>query len=911
MKNQRPRITIALFCFFAVVLCITAQNINNPVLPGVADAGVIKFNGKYYIGGVYTNGDFYSSTDLVNWSGPFHVVDMDNEWTAGTRAGNNQIHANDMIYLNGTFHLYWSVNHWGKDKHIVHIAHAESDDILGPYHEPEKDQWMDSRIDPQVFKDDDGKLYMYMVRFTDGNTIWVRPMKDPRTFDGHPSYLFASLPGTWETMDSRVEEGPWVIKYRGKYYMMYNANHTGTEWGNYQLGVAEADSPLSFNHGSKYPYPLLLSNQTVLEEKYTDVLRFGETYMPEFNYTTSQPQGNWHSIDYNDASWQQGKGGFASDLIEGSTTRYQGTVWDSPAIYLRKTFSINPAETGNLALRVMHDGDTRVYLNGTEIYKKTGADYALYNLNKKDCAALKKGKNVLSIESKKGRRNYINVSLFDIKDETADDILFSPGQPNILRGPNGFEWWLVYMANKNQEKRSQYINRIYFHHKTMHADGITASHTKGYYPEPTKATYSCTQAFSLESGSQKLFTQESAPATSYLFEAGVKTSSTAGVIAWWSDENNWIKVGLNATGDWHVQQNTNGKITTQTHALPSDFRFGVYHKLTVERNVTDFFIRIDDQPAPGTQPVLKTNLTQEGIPGVFSEKGKSTFDGLLHTIGWDEFDHNITAWGNTIAGGQQQGTSEIGQQGLTTSSPLFKAFKGDVLSQYEFSLQVTNEVESGKVGAYPVYINKDNHVCVYLDFTKQHLVIEQTERGKTTTTETFSLADWKTQYADIKYTDFIEKGYTFRYPVWIDGIRLNRLASGETDVFINNMFDKLSVEYKKDGKWIAVPVSQTKIAEHPMYNEAVFARAIKTDALRFINKDPKDERVYIYKIRTKELFKTSYNLRFVKKEGQLYVFADGNLVTRMKINSVPSQVGLYAEDATASFNGIMMYHIPE
>ena len=45
---------------FAFACCgsLFAQIIQNPVLPGVADAGVMKYNGKYYIGGVRTNGDF-------------------------------------------------------------------------------------------------------------------------------------------------------------------------------------------------------------------------------------------------------------------------------------------------------------------------------------------------------------------------------------------------------------------------------------------------------------------------------------------------------------------------------------------------------------------------------------------------------------------------------------------------------------------------------------------------------------------------------------------------------------------------------------------------------------------------------------------------------------------------------------
>lgn len=297
---------ILIFCAFACCGTLFAQNIQNPVLPGVADAGVMKYNGKYYIGGVFTNGDFYVSDDLVHWGKPVHVVTMDNGWSKGSGAGNEQIHANDMFCLNGDFHLYWSVNYWGKDKHAVHIVHAQSKNVLGPYIEPDKKTWMDNRIDPKVFKDDDGQLYMYMVRFTDGNTIWGRKMKNPAEFAGEPVCLFASLPDTWETMDNRVAEGPWVMKYRDRYYLMYNANHTSTEWGNYQLGVAEADSPLSFQNGNKYSYPVVNSNQILLEENYVDLLRYGITYEPLFDYTESYSgQIDWNFVPMSLTDYRQ------------------------------------------------------------------------------------------------------------------------------------------------------------------------------------------------------------------------------------------------------------------------------------------------------------------------------------------------------------------------------------------------------------------------------------------------------------------------------------------------------------------------------------------------------------------------------------------------------------------------------
>ena len=61
-----------------------------------------------------------------------------------------------------------------------------------------------------------------MVKFTDGNTIWVRPMKDPSTFSGEPVYLFSSLPNTWETLDNRVEDEPSDALAIGSLYVAFS-----------------------------------------------------------------------------------------------------------------------------------------------------------------------------------------------------------------------------------------------------------------------------------------------------------------------------------------------------------------------------------------------------------------------------------------------------------------------------------------------------------------------------------------------------------------------------------------------------------------------------------------------------------------------------------------------------------------
>ena len=865
---------------FAFACCgsLFAQNIQNPVLPGVADAGVMKYNGKYYIGGVRTNGDFYVSDDLVHWGKPIHVVSMDNDWTRGSGAGDDQIHANDMFYLNGDFHLYWSVNYWGKDKHAVHIVHAQSKDVLGAYTEPNKKTWMDNRIDPKIFRDDDGQLYMYMVRFTDGNTIWGRKMKNPAEFAGEPVCQFASLPDTWETMDNRVAEGPWVMKYRDRYYMMYNANHTSTEWGNYQLGVAEADSPLGFQNGNKYSYPVVGCNQTQLEEKQVDLLRYGRTYEPLFAYTESKPGSDWTKATYDDSGWAKGETGLSSREVKGSTTRHLGTLWNTPSLWLRKTFSAG-SETGNLALRVAHDGDTRIYLNGTLVYEKQGRDYCIVNLDKKLRAALKEGTNLLAVETNKGRSQFFDVSLFDMKDGIADDILMTPGQPNILRGPNGFEWWLIYMANKNNEHRGQYINRVQFFDKTLFVDGITSPRTMGYHPEPSMPTF----AGKGETASFGVL-QQVQPSVAYLFETGVKTEGGAGVIAWWKDADNCAYVGLDAENrSWYLRTLVGGKENKESYALPEDFRWGVYHHLRIERNGGCLKIWLDEIPTPGKHVFAEALPTEEaGVPGVFDETKSALFEGATYTIGFDDVHFQLS------------GNEEL--------------LKGDFLNDYEFSFQLSGLSGQDKAGSYPVYVDKDNYVKAQFDGITRMLEVTAVKKGKTAWKKEFPLGCLQTLYPDVKYTDFIEKGYRFAAPAWLDTIYLNRHEAGNKSEFVDDMFGKFDIEYLNGGEWHPIENKDRGIAEHPAYNYCTFT-PVKAEGIRFINKEAEDLERHIYKIGVHELWKESYNFRAVRRADKLYLFVDGRELGALDIRYPASRIGFCSEGGSPVYSGTLYYHV--
>ncbi len=225
----------------------------NPVLPGVADAGVLRFNGRYYLMGVGTAGGVFVSDDLILWTGPRHVFSMDNDWARDGAAADANIHACDISLVNGRFNLYWSVN-CGP---LREIGRAVSDEVLGPYKEPERAHPFDGRIDPNLFVDDDGAAYFYTVKFDPGNQIWGQRMSGPDKLTGTPTALLAPVPGTWELKDEPVNEGPFVRRYRGNCYMLYNANHTALHYGNYAMGCAVAKNPLEFANACKYPYPVL------------------------------------------------------------------------------------------------------------------------------------------------------------------------------------------------------------------------------------------------------------------------------------------------------------------------------------------------------------------------------------------------------------------------------------------------------------------------------------------------------------------------------------------------------------------------------------------------------------------------------------------------------------------------------
>lgn len=203
----------------------------NPVIEG-ADPFVLKHNGKYYHYATSAPDGFivHSSDDLAEWKNEGYCLK-----TGENVMGDKFFWAPEIIFAENKFYMVYVANE--------HLAVAEADKPTGPF-KCVKNTWLSERnaIDGSFFVDDDGKIYLYYVRFDGGNVIYGAPMSDFTTLceDKEKELLRAAEP--WETRLGNVAEGPFMLKHKGKYYLTYTANDYRSQ--DYAVGYAVSDSPL-------------------------------------------------------------------------------------------------------------------------------------------------------------------------------------------------------------------------------------------------------------------------------------------------------------------------------------------------------------------------------------------------------------------------------------------------------------------------------------------------------------------------------------------------------------------------------------------------------------------------------------------------------------------------------------------
>ena len=146
----------------------------------------------------------YTSDDMVNWQdfGPVASLDDFKYYD-----GKNGAWAEQVVEANGAYYMYCPIHGHG-------IGVLTSETPYGPFYDPlgeplvwQKEHWDD--IDPTVLIDDDGQAYMY---WGNPNVYSVKLGKDMISLAG---------PITKHPKIEDYQEGPWIWKHDGHYYLAF------------------------------------------------------------------------------------------------------------------------------------------------------------------------------------------------------------------------------------------------------------------------------------------------------------------------------------------------------------------------------------------------------------------------------------------------------------------------------------------------------------------------------------------------------------------------------------------------------------------------------------------------------------------------------------------------------------------
>ncbi|AIE86755.1 glutaminase family protein [Fimbriimonas ginsengisoli] len=114
-----------------------------------------------------------------------------------------------------------------------------------------------------------------------------------------------------------------------------------------------------------------------------------------WSYTLQRPAQGWFAPTFDASSWSTGPGGFGTNGTPGAVVR---TEWNTPDIWIRREFTLSALPTGELYLRLYHDEDAEVYLNGVQIARESGWVSAYDDIPLGSFAAqLRPGRNVFAV----------------------------------------------------------------------------------------------------------------------------------------------------------------------------------------------------------------------------------------------------------------------------------------------------------------------------------------------------------------------------------------------------------------------------------------------------------------------------------------------------------------------------------
>jgi beta-galactosidase/beta-glucuronidase len=159
----------------------------------------------------------------------------------------------------------------------------------------------------------------------------------------------------------------------------------------------------------------------LLPPTFTIVVPASQSERQMWRYTFEKPTDDWMTVDFDDARWFEGKGGFGAPGTP--AIGELGTPWTTNDIWLRRTFNLGKLtkdQISKLLVRCYHDEGAVVYINGVKAFEANGFNGNYQNWPMSDAArnALKPdAENVMAVHcTQSDGGQYIDVGL-TLRDE--------------------------------------------------------------------------------------------------------------------------------------------------------------------------------------------------------------------------------------------------------------------------------------------------------------------------------------------------------------------------------------------------------------------------------------------------------------------------------------------------------------
>lgn len=125
---------------------------------------------------------------------------------------------------------------------------------------------------------------------------------------------------------------------------------------------------------------------------YTTLLPSSDEKAYTVRYTEQAPEGEWTQASFNDQQWKTGAAPF------GDNDQTAKTKWVSHDLWVRRPFTLNTKKLEKIYLKLQHDDNVEVYINGKEVYHVKGwTGKFIYIPIEQASSVLKQGTNLLAI----------------------------------------------------------------------------------------------------------------------------------------------------------------------------------------------------------------------------------------------------------------------------------------------------------------------------------------------------------------------------------------------------------------------------------------------------------------------------------------------------------------------------------